>query len=132
MAVPLSVAIGSLTAPAGSANAASSTAGATPRSGIGASRAMSSVVFTSTPAVLAALSKSAALFSFAAIAAAFCRLSSRAFCSVTSSRTRSFTSSSFGHVRHPASPVTVIERRSRATSGAAPLTSPSFSSNAAR
>ena len=71
MAFPLSVVIGSLAAPTGSVNAASSTAGATPRSGSGESRAMSSVVLASTPAAFAAFSKSGALFSFAASSAAF-------------------------------------------------------------
>ncbi len=65
-AVPASVVIGSLTAPTGSANAASITSGATPRSGIGASRVISSVVLGSTPAAFAIRSKSAAPFSFAA------------------------------------------------------------------
>jgi len=70
-AVPLSVAIGSLTLPAASLNAASVTAGAFPRSGMGASCAMRSVVLASTPAAFAAFSKSAAPFSFAARSAAF-------------------------------------------------------------
>ena len=96
IAVPASIAIGSLTAPTGSLNAISSTAGATPRSGIGESRASNSVVFASTPAAFAAFSKSGAPLSFAAISAAFCLLISRAFCLITSSRTRVFTSSSFG------------------------------------
>ena len=47
MTAPLSVTIGSLTAPAGSANATASTAGLTPTSAIGAPRAMKSVVLTS-------------------------------------------------------------------------------------
>ena len=44
-AVPLSVAMASLTAPTGSLNAASSTAAAVPRSGMGESLVISSVVF---------------------------------------------------------------------------------------
>ena len=46
---PVSVTIGSLTPPAGSANAAASIAGLTPASAIGAPRAIRSVVFTSSP-----------------------------------------------------------------------------------
>ena len=55
---PLSVLIGSLTAPAGSVKATASTAGLTPTSAIGAPRAIRSVVFASRPAAFAAASKS--------------------------------------------------------------------------
>jgi len=57
---------------------------------------MRSVVLASRPAAFAAFSKSPAAFSLAAISAAFALLASRAFCLITSSRTRSFTSSTFG------------------------------------
>ena len=92
---PVSVTIGSLTPPDGSANAAASIVGLTPMSGIGEPRAISSVVFTSTPAAFAALSKSPDL-NDAMSDAAFCRAPSTAFCLRTSSCTFAFTSSSFG------------------------------------
>ena len=93
---PFGVASTSLTASFGSLKIRAITSGAAPRSGSGASAVMNSVGFGSMPAALATLSKSAAAFSFVAASAAFSLAISTALILTTASRTRSFTSSSFG------------------------------------
>ena len=67
MTVASLVVIGSLTPPAGSANATLSTSGLTPMSGSGEPRAISSVSFASRPCALAAAAKLPADRSAAAI-----------------------------------------------------------------